>query len=100
MIDAFINPYQGCEKDGNGVRLQTYIPAEEYRYVQRIRGGRHGTMATTINILFAKLVAALKERGISDFTHEQQFEEFVANLAFHEKPARLRGKRGGSAQTA
>lgn len=71
----FVNPYADSPDDGT--RFNAQVDSEEYNYVKCIRP-KQGTMVTTINTLYHKLVLELKRRGIKDLTNQQQFEDFVA----------------------
>lgn len=74
LFHQFDNPYPS----GEGSRVQTWVSAEDYKFVQRIRVEK-GTITTTINILFDKLVRELRARGITDYTDVKDFENFVVN---------------------
>ena len=72
---SFINPYPD-----DGKHLMARIAGDcydpDYRLVQRIRTVR-GTSQTTINILWKKLCNELRTRGITDYTREVDFVDFV-----------------------
>lgn len=78
MTPSFTNPWAECWQDGTGVRLQTFIKQEEHEFLKLLRPNT-GTLTTTVNILVAKLINELKSRGITDITHRDAFEHFVAN---------------------
>jgi len=74
----FINPYISSEKNGDAMRLQSHIQRDDYLLVKLIRPST-GTVTTTVNTLWWKLIEALKSRGITDVTKQKEFEAFVAN---------------------
>lgn len=77
MHNEFINPYKDVPEE-NLVRLQSLVLDSDYTYPQSLRL-RKGTVNTTINILFQKLVAECKRRGFVDITDREKFESFIVN---------------------
>ena len=74
----FVNTYLGCEQRKTDVRVQTFVDTEDYEFLRLIRTNT-GTITTTVNLLFKKLIDELKKRGITDITKRSEFEFFVAN---------------------
>lgn len=66
------------DDETTGTRLQSVIKTEDYQFVQGLRL-KTGTITTTVNILWAKLVKTLKEHGIVDIKNREEFEDFVTN---------------------
>ncbi len=78
-LKPFVNPYLNVPEE-QLVRMQTSIDGADYRYPQALRLSK-GTINTTVNILFKKLVTECRRRGMVDFTNCDEFETFVANCA-------------------
>ena len=60
-------------------RLQTYVSKSDHAHIKGCRPGK-GTISIVNNILWSKLSTALKNYGITDYTHLTEFEHAVANL--------------------
>ena len=78
MNEKFKNPYADCDENEVS-RLNANISTEDFNFVRRIRVDK-GTIQTTINILWSKLVNELKQRGITDFSREADYEDFLVNI--------------------
>lgn len=74
---TFQNPYENVPDEGVS-RINSDVPTDEYKMVQRILTER-GTIQTTVNLLWNKLINELKRRGITDYTHAEEFRNFVTN---------------------
>lgn len=72
----FVNPWKGYDEDQCS-RLNSNVPTEIYNFIRFIRPDG-GTMTTTINILFQKLVNELQQRNITANCDVAEFERFVA----------------------
>lgn len=73
-----LNPYKGCAAIPMGSRrLNCDIATEDFEFIRSIRSGLQGTTTVTANLLWSKLVKALKERGITSYVEFRQFEDFL-----------------------
>lgn len=75
----FQNPYLEQIASGKVTRLTTDISTIDYTLVKCTRVGL-GTITITINILWKKLCDELRQRGITDATHTEEYEQFITNL--------------------
>ena len=71
----YTNPYEGLEVT---VRIQSNINPDDYNFIRSIRPNS-GTVITTVNILWHKLVTTLKQHGITQYSDLARFEHFVNN---------------------
>jgi hypothetical protein len=85
-MQSFTNPYINGDpsinlsKDDTFSRRVTYsVHDDDKTFIKTVRP-RQGTETTAMCILYHKLVLACKARGITNMTHEKEFESFVANL--------------------
>ena len=76
-MNSFTNPY-GHLTEEKTHRLQSRISNEVRTFFWSIRASK-GTFVNITNLLIAKLHAELTRRGITDLTHQVDFESFVAN---------------------
>lgn len=73
-----LNPYKGCAAIPMGSRrLNCDIATEDFEFIRSIRSGLQGTTTVTANLLWSKLVKALKDRGITSYVEFKQFEDFL-----------------------
>lgn len=83
MNQTFDNPYKVPYQSFNGPDKNLYrapasIGKSDYEFIRGIRPAT-GTVNTTQNLLWSKLVTALKKHGITNLTNQSEFESFVAN---------------------
>lgn len=83
MNQPFDNPYKVPFQSFNGPDKNLYrapasIGKSDYEFIRGIRPAT-GTVNTTQNLLWSKLVTALKKHGITSITNQSEFESFVAN---------------------
>jgi hypothetical protein len=83
MNQTFDNPYKVPYQSFNGEDKNLYrapasIGKADYEFIRGIRPST-GTVNTTQNLLWSKLVTALKKHGITSITNQSEFESFVAN---------------------
>lgn len=71
----FENPYKDIEKSGRYHSINVCVSKESF-ILRRIRP-EAGTVDTTINLLYLKLINELNRRGITDYTRVDDFEDFV-----------------------
>lgn len=103
-IMTFTNPYKDARRleADDPRRLVSDIARADFDYVKCLRTTQ-GTITTTVNILFQKLVNELKRRGITDISDKRRFEDFVVRcrLILPEDVGDLTGSPvGGAAQQA
>jgi hypothetical protein len=80
ITGAFINPYKGCrEYDENAKKVTAVMPLDRWKYLKCIRV-EDGTIQTTINLFFEKLINELARRGINSTAEQSKYEHFVANF--------------------
>lgn len=85
-MNTFTNPYINGDpainlsKDDTFSRRVTFSVHDEDKVLLHLVRPRHGTETTALTILYRKLCQALRARGITDLTHAEAFEHFVANL--------------------
>lgn len=80
-MNKFKNPFQGLSDSDPGVaRINSNVPREDYEFIRRIRPDG-GTIVTTVNTLWLKLINELKRRNITDFTRVHDFEDFILRCA-------------------
>lgn len=85
-MNTFTNPYINGDpainlsKDDTYSRRVTFSVHDEDKVLLHLVRPRHGTETTALTILYRKLCQALRARGITDLTHAEAFEHFVANL--------------------
>lgn len=82
-MNEFKNPYAVPFQSFNGADKNLYrapasIGKTDYEFIRGIRPST-GTVNTTQNLLWYKLVKALKSHGITSITNQSDFESFVAN---------------------
>lgn len=74
-----LNPYRGCEKIPDGSkRFNCSVGKDAYLFIADMRKTQ-GTMSTTVCVLFDKLITALRQNNITDYSHRLEFENFIAN---------------------
>lgn len=76
-MNSFTNPYLGLDETETH-RLQTRISSPHRQFFWSIRSS-NGTFVIMTNLLVSKLHDELTRRGITDLTHQAEFESFVAN---------------------
>lgn len=99
---SFLDPYDGMQKDKKPLtRLQSRIAEEDYFFIKSLRP-RSGTVTTTVNILFHRLVKTLKAHGLKGMEDLKRFEEFMTHckisstaLAQPEPGPQVQTKKGG-----
>ena len=74
-IPKFTDPYKGREQT---TRIQSNIDPVDYNFIRSIRPS-NGTIITTVNILWSKLVTTLKQHGITQYSDVNKYEHFVLN---------------------
>lgn len=85
-MKPFLNPYINGDpainlsKDDTYSRRVTFSVHDTDKVFLHLVRPRHGTETTAMTILYHKLVVACRARGITDLTHAEAFETFVANL--------------------
>ncbi len=81
-MSAYENPYKGC-REGTGPykKLNSNVPLEKYNAIKQLRL-KEGTIQTTINLLWEKLIYECNVRGITDFQQSPAFERLVAESRF------------------
>lgn len=73
----FANPFPGClKRSPSAMRINAVIPTEVFNRVKQCRL-ESGTVQTTINLLWLKLVDALDKKGITGYEDVREFEQFV-----------------------
>lgn len=86
MNPTFTNPYINGDpsinlsKDDTYSRRVTFSVHDVDKVFLHLVRPRHGTETTALTILYRKLCQACRARGITDLTHAEAFEHFVANL--------------------
>ena len=91
MIHKFENPYKSVDEEFL-VRLQSHIQKEDYEMIKLIRPNT-GTVTTTVNMLWRKLIDALVAQGITDISSREQFEHFVANSQLVLPEVKVKGRK-------
>jgi hypothetical protein len=104
-MNQFTNPYINGDpainlsKDDTYSRRVTYsVHDDDKTFIKTVRP-RQGTETTAMCILYHKLVLACKARGITNMTHEKDFESFVANLELTIPDEPIKPKRTRSASS-
>lgn len=93
-MNTFINPYKDAEKT---CRLVSDVLERDFNFIYAIRPmKRGGTLQTTINLLWSKLTNELRKRGITNFSHVEQFEHFIANCELRLPGESVGGTSSGS----
>ncbi len=80
----FENPYKDCDYYSHtGSRITADLDKEDFNFIRALRP-RDGTLQTTVNLLWQKLVEELKSRGIVPYSeaNRKAFEEFVTTCRF------------------
>lgn len=101
MNQTFDNPYKVPYQSFNGPDKNLYrapasIGKSDYEFIRGIRPAT-GTVNTTQNLLWSKLVIALKKHGINSITNQSEFESFVANCIITDgRDSVQRGATGGN----
>lgn len=93
-MKQFTNPYLKEVPAFNGPGKNLYrapasIDKDDYEFIRGLRP-RTGTTIIVQNLLWQKLTQTLKSHGITNITHQQSFEDFVANCTITD------GRLGGS----
>src|SRR6478736_1592256 len=105
MNQTFDNPYKVPFQSFNGEDKNLYrapasIGKSDYEFIRGIRPAT-GTVNTTQNLLWSKLVIALKRHGINSITNQSEFESFVANCVITDGRNKIQrssvGGNGGEA---
>lgn len=102
-MNTFTNPYINGDpainlsKDDTYSRRVTFSVHDVDKVFLHLVRPRHGTETTALTILYRKLCQACRARGITDLTHAEAFEQFVANLELtlpsNEQPTESKPKR-------
>lgn len=85
----FESPFKG-QTTSDFLKLNCEIPPAAYNRVKACRLS-HGTITTTMQLLWQKLIDELDKRNIRDWGDVKQFEHFVANAEL-----RLPGELGST----
>lgn len=89
----FTNPFGENIPDSATNKFTAKIPVTAFVRIKKCRLER-GTVAITIQLLIHKLIQALDERNINDFTDSREYERFLAGCVITDGPA---GGRSGKA---
>lgn len=73
------NPYTEKITGGRLVTVQGTIGEEDHKFIRRV-SDNSGALRAIIGITWQKLVIALKQHGITDFTQTDRFIDFVNNM--------------------
>lgn len=72
----FANPFQGLKGDPTAATVNCVMPEEAFKRVKRCRL-ESGTIQTTMNHLWIKLIDLLEKKGINDYADVREFEHAV-----------------------
>lgn len=72
----FANPFQGLKGDPTAATVNCVMPEEAFKRVKRCRL-ESGTIQTTMNHLWIKLIDLLEKKGIHDYADVREFEDAV-----------------------
>lgn len=85
-MNTFTNPYINGDpsinlsKDDTFSRRVTFSVHDNDKVLLHLIRPRQGTETVALTILYRKLCQACRQRGITDLTHAEEFEQFVSNL--------------------
>lgn len=93
----FANPFQGLKGDPTAATVNCVMPEEAFKRVKRCRL-ESGTIQTTMNHLWIKLIDLLEKKGINDYADVREFEHAVQHsvLVLPEDLQRIRGPEEAS----
>lgn len=94
----FANPFQGLKGDPTAATLNCLMPEEAFKRVKRCRL-ESGTIQTTMNLLWIKLINLLEKKGINDYSDVREFEDAVQRSVLV-LPEDINGERSSSGSTA
>lgn len=96
--NKLINPYFEIEKANQDIaRINTVVPADTIETLMSIHPRPPGVIKNTVNIIYAKLIAELKRRGITSFAQQSDFLNFMRDCQIGLPGERLGGSTAGPA---
>ncbi len=76
IAHRFTNPFQGLKGDPSAATVNCLMPKEAFVRVKQCRL-EGGTIQTTMNLLWIKLINLLEKKGIMSYADVREFEDAV-----------------------